>query len=184
MSPEGGSGADGPRLTGDVRAYVPAFGRHHVVAIRAVGATNGGDLSVGRAFRMGGSARDTGLIDFSTAPTTLMRGFPTDAFAGSHAALVNVEYRVPLSRPQRGFGTWPLFFRAIHAAVFTDVGQVWTASFRASDGKASLGAELSVDAVLGFQLPITATVGTAWGHDGSGKVPDHMAFYVQLGHAF
>ncbi len=125
--------------------------------------------------------RDTGLIDFSTAPTTLMRGFPTDTFAGSHAALVNVEYRFPLSRPQRGFGTWPLFVRAIQAAVFTDVGHVWTASFRASDGKASSGAELSVDTVLGFQLPVTATVGTAWGHDGSGKVPDATAFYVQLG---
>ncbi len=184
MRPEAGSSADAPRLTGDVRAYLPAFGQHHVIAIRAVGATNGGDLSVGRAFRMGGSARDTGLIDFSTAPTTLMRGFPTDTFAGSHAALVNVEYRFPLSRPQRGFGTWPLFFRAVHAAVFTDLGQVWTASFRANDGKASLGAELSVDAVLGFQLPVTATVGTAWGHDGSGRVPDHTAFYVQLGHAF
>jgi hypothetical protein len=184
MRPGSGSSADGPRLTADVRAYVPAFGQHHVIALRAVGATNGGDLSVGRAFRMGGSARDTGLIDFTTAPTTLMRGFPTDTFAGSHAALVNVEYRVPLSRLQRGFGTWPVFFKAIHAAVFTDLGQVWTAGFRASDGKTSLGAELSVDAVLGFQLPVTATVGTAWGHDGSGRVPDHTAFYVQLGHAF
>ena len=75
--PQADSDADAPRLTGDVRAYVPAFGRHHVIALRAVGATNGGDLSVGRAFRMGGSARDAGLIDFSTAPTTLMRGFPS-----------------------------------------------------------------------------------------------------------
>ena len=184
MRPEAGSSADGPRLTADVRAYVPALGQHHVIAIRAVGATSGGDLSVGRAFRMGGSARDTGLIDFTTAPTTLMRGFPTDTFAGSHAALLNVEYRVPLSRPQRGSGTWPVFVKAIHAAVFTDLGQVWTGSFRANDGKVSVGAELSVDAVLGFQLPVTATVGTAWGHDGSGSVPDHTAFYVQLGHSF
>jgi len=184
MRPEAGSSADGPRLTADVRAYVPALGQHHVIAIRAVGATSGGDLSVGRAFRMGGSARDTGLIDFTTAPTTLMRGFPTDTFAGSHAALLNVEYRVPLSRPQRGSGTWPVFVKAIHAAVFTDLGQVWTGSFRANDGKVSVGAELSVDAVLGFQLPVTATVGTAWGHDGSGRVPDHTAFYVQLGHSF
>jgi hypothetical protein len=184
MRPEAGSSADGPRLTGDVRAYLPAFGRHHVIAMRAVGATNGGDLSVGRAFRMGGSARDTGLIDFSTAPTTLMRGFPSDTFAGSHAALVNVEYRLPLARPQRGHGTWPLFLRAVHTAVFSDVGEVWTAGFRAGDVKASFGAELSVDVILGFQLPVTATVGGAWGRDGSGRVPDHTAFYVQLGHAF
>lgn len=178
------SEGDAPRLTGEVRAYVPAFGQHHVIAFRAVGGTTGGDLSVGRAFRMGGSARDAGLIDFSTAPTTLMRGFPADTFAGSHAALVNLEYRLPLARPQRGAGTWPFFVRAIHAAVFADVGEVWTASFRASDVKVSVGAELSVDTVLGYQLPLTATVGTAWGRDGSGKVPDHTAFYVQLGRAF
>ncbi len=182
--PEAGSNADAPRLTGEFRAYVPAVGRHHVIALRAVAATNGGDLSVARAFRMGGSARDTGLIDFSTALTTLMRGFPTDTFAGSHAALVNVEYRMPLARPQRGAGTWPFFVRAIHAAVFTDAGQVWNATFHAGDVKTSVGAELSVDAVLGYQLPITVTVGGAWGRDGSGKVPDHTAFYVQLGHAF
>ena len=179
-----GADADATRLTGDVRAYVPAFGPHHVIALRAVGATITGDLSVGRTFLMGGSARDTGLIDFSTAPTTLMRGFPGDTFGGSHAALVNVEYRVPLARPQRGLGTWPLFLRTIHAAAFTDVGHVWTTGFHASDVKSSFGAELSVDAVEGYFLPITATVGAARGHDGSGTVPDHTTLYVRLGHAF
>jgi surface antigen Omp85-like protein/WD40 repeat protein len=179
-----GADADAARLTGDVRAYLPALGPHHVIALRAVGATTTGDPSFSRTFLMGGSARDTGLIDFGSAPTTLMRGFPSDTFGGRHAALLNVEYRVPLARPQRGLGTWPLFLRTIHAAAFTDAGHVWTTGFRASDLKSSFGVELSVDAVAGFFLPVTATVGAAWGHDGSGNVPDRTALYIQLGHAF
>ena len=179
-----GADGDASRLTGDVRAYLPALGSHHVIALRAVGATTAGDLSLGRAFRMGGSARDTGLIDFTTAPTTLMRGFPSDTFGGRHAALVNAEYRVPLGRPQRGFGTWPLFVRTIHAAAFTDVGNVWTESFRADDMKSSYGVELSADAIAGYVLPFTATAGVARGHDGSGRVPGRTMLYFQIGHSF
>jgi hypothetical protein len=179
-----GADADVTRVTGEVRAYLPALGPHHVLALRAVGGTTAGEVSVDRMFRMGGSARDAGLIDFGTAPTTLMRGFPRDTFGGRHAALVNFEYRVPLARPQRGFGTWPLFVRAVHAAAFADAGHVWTTSFRARDLKSSVGVELSVDAIAGYFLPVTATVGAARGHDGSGRVPGRTMLYFQLGRSF
>lgn len=179
-----GAAADATRVTADVRAYVPAFGPHQVLAVRAVGAAVEGDLSVARTFLMGGAARDTGLVDFGTAPTTLMRGFASDTFGGSHAALMNLEYRIPLARPQRGLGTWPLFLQTIHAAAFTDIGHVWTNVFRASDVKSSLGAELSVDTVAGYFLPVTVTAGAAWGHDDSGSVPNQSTWYVRLGRAF
>jgi hypothetical protein len=179
-----GAAADAMRVTADVRAYIPALGPHQVLAVRGVGAAVTGDLSVARTFLMGGSARDTGLIDFGTAPTTLMRGFPSGTFGGSHAALLNLEYRIPLARPQRGLGTWPAFLETIHAAAFTDVGHAWTNVFRASDAKVSLGAELSVDAVAGYFFPVTVTAGAARGHDGRGSVPDQTTWYVRLGHAF
>jgi hypothetical protein len=179
-----GADSEATRLTGEIRAYLKGGGPHRVIALRGVGATTSGRPSILDVFRMGGSPPDAGLIDFSTALTTLMRGFPNDTFAGRHAALVNIEYRAPLARPQRGAGTWPLFMQALHAAGFADVGQVWTTSFRASDTKASFGAELSADTVLGFYLPITASIGAAWGHDGSGNVPDHTRFYLRLGNTF
>ena len=113
-----------------------------------------------------------------------MRGFPRDTFGGEHAALLNLEYRVPLARPQRGSGTWPLFVRTIHAAAFADAGHVWTTSFRAGDIKSSYGVELSVDAIAGYFLPVTATVGVARGRDGSGKVPGRTMLYFELGHSF
>jgi hypothetical protein len=179
-----GAAADATRVTADARAYLPALGPHQVLAVRAVGAAVGGDGSVARTFLMGGAARDTGLLDFGTAPTTLMRGFPSDTFGGTHAALMNVEYRVPLARPQRGLGTWPLFLQTIHAAAFTDIGHAWTDVFRASDMKVSLGAELSVDGVAGYFLPVTLTAGVAMGRDGSGSAPNQTTWYVRLGRGF
>jgi outer membrane protein assembly factor BamA len=179
-----GAASDATRVTADARAYIPALGAHQVLAVRAVGAAVTGDLSVARTFLMGGSTRDTGLIDFGTAPTSLMRGFPSDTFGGSHAALMNLEYRIPLARPQRGLGTWPAFLQTVHAAAFTDVGHVWTNVFRASDAKISVGAELSLDLVTGYFFPVTLTAGAARGHDGSGSVPDQTTWYIRLGRAF
>ncbi|MBI3402701.1 MAG: PD40 domain-containing protein [Acidobacteria bacterium] len=179
-----GAAADATRVTADVRAYVPGLGAHQVLAVRAVGAAVGGDLSVARTFLMGGATRDTSLIDFGTAPTTLMRGFPSDTFGGTHAALMNLEYRIPLARPQRGLGTWPAFLQTVHAAAFADAGHAWTNIFRASDMKVSLGAELSVDAVAGYFLPVTLTVGVARGRDGSGSAPNQTTWYIRLGRGF
>jgi len=179
-----GAAADATRVTADARVYLPAFGPHQVIAVRAVGAAVGGDRSVARTFLMGGAARDTGLIDFGTGPTTLMRGFPSDTFGGTHAMLMNLEYRIPLARPQRGLGTWPYFLQTIHAAAFTDVGHAWTNIFRAQDMKVSIGAELSVDGVAGYFLPVTLTAGVARGRDGSGTAPNQTTWYVKLGRAY
>ena len=113
-----------------------------------------------------------------------MRGFATDTFAGSHVALLNADYRWPIARPQRGVGTWPLLLHTVHAAVFADAGHAWTRTFHADAIKASAGAELSADVVAGYFVPFTATIGAAWGHDGSGLVRDGATLYFRVGRAF
>jgi len=113
-----------------------------------------------------------------------LRGFPSNAFPGSHVALMNVDYRFPLVRPQRGLGTWPLFLHTVHAAVFGDAGHAWTRAFDAKAIKTSIGAELSANIVFGYFFPVTATVGAARGHDGSGTAADRTTFYVRVGRAF
>jgi len=72
----------------------------------------------------------------------------------------------------------------LSAAVFTDVGQAWTGTFHASAAKMSAGAELSADVIGGYYFRFTAAAGAAWGHDGSGLVPDRTTIYVRLGRAF
>jgi hemolysin activation/secretion protein len=139
---------------------------------------------VGRTFLLGGDATSTGVLDFGSGAFSLLRGFPIDTFAGSRVALLNADYRWPIARPQRGLGTWPFFVHTIHAAVFADAGDAWTHAFSARAIKTSTGAEVSADVIAGYFLPLTATIGAAWGHDGSGAVAGGATVYVRVGKAF
>jgi outer membrane protein assembly factor BamA len=179
-----GSSADATTVTGDVRAYLPPLAEHHVLALRVAAGRSVGDPDAGRTFLLGGSFPGGGVADFDSRAISLLRGFVDNRFAGSHVALMNIEYRWPIARPQRGVGTWPLFLHTIHAAVFADAGQAWTRAFRADAVKTSAGAEVSADVVAGYTLPFTFTMGAAWGHDGSGIVASRATGYVRVGKSF
>ena len=179
-----GSFADATTTTGDLRAYLPGVGAHHVVALRAGGGVAAGDATVARTFLLGGHSTGNGVTDLSSSAFALLRGFPADSYAGSHVALANAEYRWPIARPQRGHGTWPLFLHTVHAAVFADAGHAWTRTFQRSAIKSSAGAELSANLVAGFFAPFTATFGAAWGHDGSAPLADRVTAYFRVGKAF
>jgi outer membrane translocation and assembly module TamA len=178
-----GAFADATTYTADGRAYLPAFGQHHVFALRAAAGTSAGNPTMERTFHLGGGP-NLSALDFGSEAISLLRGFALDTFAGSHVAVANVDYRLPLARPQRGVGTWPIFLQTLHAAVFADAGQAWTGVFRAGDLKTDAGAELSADVVAGYTLPLTTVFGAAWGHDGSGTIADHLTLYFRIGHAF
>ena len=179
-----GAAAEASAATADARVYLPGFSDHHVLAIRAAGGASTGDRNLRRAFLLGGAGPDISVVDFGHEGISLLRGFPSDTFAGTHVALVNADYRWPIARPERGTGTWPIFLHTIHAAVFADAGHAWTRAFAARDLKTSVGAELSFNLVAGYFLPVTATVGAAWGHDGSHTVADRATAYFRVGRAF
>ncbi len=157
-----GSEGNGGTATFDVRAYVPVAPRHAVVAVRGAAATNWGDEAVRRIFSASGYDAQPGGFRFGSDAIGLLRGVSDDDVAGRHAAVVNVDYRVPLRRLDRGWGSIPVFARVLHGAVFVDVAHAWTTRFDASDATLSFGAELSLDAVIGFRLPVTLTTGAAW----------------------
>jgi hypothetical protein len=179
-----GSFASAQAFTADVRAYLPGFAAHQVVAIRAAGGVSTGDADVRRTFHLGGATAAGGTIDFDRSAISLLRGFPADTFAGSHVALVNADYRFPIARPQRGHGTWPFFIHTIHGAVFADAGHAWTHAFDAGAIKTSIGGEISARIVAGYFLPLTITAGVARGHDGSHTVSDRTTVYARVGYAF
>jgi Tol biopolymer transport system component len=161
-------GADGNAegWTIDVRGYLPVVPRHSVVAARIAGGAASGDTNVRRLFSASGNGPQTLGFGFGTDAVGLIRGLDEDEVLGSSAAVVNVDYRFPLLRIDRGIGSWPAFARVLHGAVFVDAGHAWEDSFRRADVRVSLGAELSLDTVLGYVLPVTFTAGTAWvSHD-------------------
>ena len=179
-----GSRADATTVTGDFRAFLPALAPHHVVALRVAGGASTGDPPSGRAFLLGGGLPQTSVMSFGRSAVSLLRGFPSNTFAGSRVALLNAEYRWPIARPQRGLGTWPLFLHSLHGAVFADAGHAWTRTFSLDAAKTSVGAELSTAVIAGYVIPVTATFGAAWGHDGSGTASGGATVYVRIGRAF
>jgi hypothetical protein len=169
-------------LTADVRAYVPGAAAHHVLAVRGGAGWSSDASGVGRRFLLGGAAPAGDVVDFDADAFGLLRGVDENRFAGSRVAVLNVDYRFPIGRPQRGVGTWPAMLHTVHAAVFADAGHAWSETFRISDVKSSVGAELSVDVVAGYSIPLTVAGGVAWS-----RVPGEprsISAYLRLGRAF
>jgi hypothetical protein len=174
-----GADDNGQATTVDLRGYVPVFPRHAVVAARVAGAASWGDLVVRRQFSASGSGPQLLGFDFGSDAIGLLRGVSEDAVVGTRAAVVNVDYRFPLLQIERGVGTWPAFARVLHGALFVDAGHAWDSTFRRSEVTVSLGAELSLDAVVGYVLPLTVTAGGAWVSQDRG-----FAGFAGIGKAF
>jgi hypothetical protein len=157
-----GSDGDAGSAIVDLRGYLRMGPRHAVLAVRGAGASSWGDEPVRRLFSASGSGSQGRGFAFSSDAIGLMRGIDEGDVLGEHAAVFNVDYRVPLWRIERGLGTLPAFFRTVHAAAFVDVGHAWSDRFDSGDVSRAAGLELSLDTVLGYNLPLTFTGGVAW----------------------
>jgi hypothetical protein len=162
-----------------VRAYLPGIGRNHVLAARAAAGLSRGDLLARQAFVVGLASASLSTGDFSADALGLMRDGQTET-SGDRLLVSNVEYRLPLATIDRGFGTWPLFLRRVHASFFSDAAQVRGAA--GERWRRAIGAELGVTAVAGYALPFDAVVGVAWGTDD--RQHSGATAFARLGRAF
>jgi hypothetical protein len=176
-----GADGDAGAATVDARGYVGLFPRHGVLAVRAAAAATWGDAAVRRIFSASGSASQPGGPRFGRDAIGLLRGVDDDEVIGRQAVVANADYRFPIRRIDRGIGTLPFFARVVHAAVFIDVGNAWTAPtrFEREDILVSTGLEASLDAVIGYKLPLTVAGGAAWVSGGRG-----LAVFGRIGRAF
>jgi hypothetical protein len=174
---------NGLALTADARYYRRLVGRHDVLAIRAAAAGSWGDDAAAQLFSASGSGPAAAGFGFGLDAIGLLRGFDEDVVVGTRAAVVNVDYRMPLWRVGRGAGTIPAFLRTVHGAVFFDAGQAWSDGFRWDDARTSFGGEISADTVLGFVLPLTFTAGAAVRYDGTIDRSSVVGF-ARVGRAF
>ena len=178
-----GADGNGFAATVDARRYWRAIPRHGVVAVRGAAAAYWGDREVERIFSASGYGPQSAGFRFGRDAIGLLRGFSEDDITGTRAVTANVDYRIPLARVDRGIGTIPFFMRSVHGAVFVDTGHAWTERARWQDVRTSIGAEISLDAVVGFALPLTFTAGAAWRRDGDAGDRGFVAF-GRIGRAF
>lgn len=178
-----GADGDASAVTIDGRVYLRAVPRHGVIAARVAAAASWGDPQVRREFSASGPGPQPGGFRFGFDAIGLLRGFDEDDAIEPHAAVINLDYRLPLLRIERGVGTFPVFARTLHGALFVDAGHVWADSFHARDARLALGGELSLDAVLGYSLPLTFTGGASWRRDPSGRERG-AALFGRIGTAF
>jgi len=182
-----GSDLEFTKCTADWHQYINFPWPHQVLQARAfVGASKGERLAQG-AFQMGGEPLGAvtpenpgdailGLDDLST----VLRGYPENAFRGSKAGLLSLEYRFPISNLEKGFSTKPLFLRRLHGAVFAETGNVWDNTFHRGDLKSAAGAEARLDVDLGYSVPATFRIGIARGFDEKGETRPYIGIWLPL----
>lgn len=177
-----GADGNGFAATVDLRRYWTVVPRHGIVAFRAAAARSWGDEAAERLFSASGHGPQSGGFGFGRDAIGLLRGFSEDDVVGTRAVTVNADYRIPLARVDRGVGTIPFFMRSLHGALFVDAGQAWSEPPRWADVRTSIGAEVSLDAVIGFALPVTFTAGAAWRRDG--EAGRGFVAFGRIGRAF
>jgi hypothetical protein len=196
------------RAQASVAQYLPLYRPWHVVlALRLAGGVADGTIGGRAPFTLGGES-STDLLSAALGtvglPANQLRGYPQDAFGGTGYGLGNVELRFPIVSPTRGYSTWPIFLRRVHAAVFMDAGDAFDlpnqppiafhpASWQ--EVRFSTGAELRLEVVLGYYLrtdlrigvarPLGALLGDGRAADAAIGLHDpELVFYFTLGQSF
>ena len=181
-------------ISGSLAAYKSidvGASAHHVIALRAAaGAAEGAELS---EFDLGGaSGADIAALPgvaLGTRRIFAVRGFPVGVESGTRIVAGSLEYRLPLSRPERGFGLWPVFLDRTSLTAFADAGSA-SGGFGmpgsiADHWVASAGGELGINLAVPYDVPYILRVGFAApvvNHSGL-DVPG-ASVYLRLGFSF
>lgn len=105
----------------------------------------------------------------------VMRGYGGGVFIGRNMLAATAEYRFPLVYTYKGLGTYPFFFRRLHAALFADAitldGSAYNQSINAYQQEKigtfhmGTGVELKFDTTLFYYMPVQLIVGAYYGID-------------------
>jgi len=169
-------------MSGSVTGYVPMpWPGHQTLAMRFAGAVSGGNYPRSGLYFVGGYD-----LANNSLPSTVfsgvyngafvLRGYPPRSYSGSSYVLQNVEYRLPIVRPDRGLSTLPIYLRRIDANLFWDYGGAFESFafdrvrfFRngsiidAPDLHTSVGAEVWFGLTLGYVMNAQLRLGYAYG---------------------
>lgn len=143
------------------------WARNHTLSLGYTGGIGGGDLSRRGIYYLGGFAPGGDflralLLGGATASGSL-RGYQPSVMHGDQMHLLTVAYRFPLVWFERGYQTLPVFLWRLHGLIYSDVGAAFFGRLSPDRFRASLGAEVRLDGLLGYYVPFTVQLGYAYG---------------------
>jgi outer membrane protein assembly factor BamA len=201
ISPEEGGSlelslrAEHPRLGSSYRSLATVLSANyylrnpwlarHVLALDLFAGHGRSSYRRRRLFSIGGLPTRDPLLDLFTGRLSgapALRGFPAIAFAGNSMVSAHAEYRLPIADLERGHETLPLYWRALHAALFLDTALVADKPRRLlRSRRASIGAELRVGLLFAHVIPTTIRIGYG---NGLGRDRRRRNFFLVIGQSF
>jgi hypothetical protein len=195
-SPYTGSSFTVRNISGGIAGYIEMPWRgHHTLALRTAGAINAGNWPRNGGYYVGGydlagNSLPSTVLSGVFNGSFVLRGYPPRVYSGSEYILTNIEYRLPIAKPDRGISTLPLYLRRIDGNVFLDYGGAFNyldlrkirffhhgALIDTDQLHASIGAELWFGLTLGYQLDTQLRLGYAYGFSPE-AVPYGQPYFV------
>ncbi len=179
------------QFSAELREYVTMpWAANHVFAMRAAAGVSFANSRFLGNYILGGAVGDAAFY-VRPAEYRMIRGYPFGADRGDNYWLAGGEYRFPLWRMDRGFGTVPAFLRVLHGAIYVDAGNAFNELTSVSDAfddtLVGVGAELRLNTVLGWAGGFNFRLGYGVGLTQSAVAfgpASPGAFYFQLGGAY
>lgn len=135
----------------------------HVLMLDVFGGYGRSNYKRSRLFAIAGLPTRDLLLDAYQqrfAGTRALRGYPLVPYAGDLLLSGTVEYRLPFYDIERGVGTLPIYFGALHGALFVDGAAIADGPRGLRRGQHySAGLEGRLDLVVGYALPVSVRVG-------------------------
>lgn len=157
--------------------------QRHAFVLRVRGAHMASSWASTRPYVLGGAWDQSildALIEQTSAPTTVVRGYDSGVRSGANTLLLNAEYRFPLWWIDAGYSSMPLFFERLTGAVFVDAGSAYQRAPVLDELLLGVGAEVRLRFRLGYFLDQNMRLGVARGFG-----PDGIwNWYLSMGSGF
>jgi Tol biopolymer transport system component len=147
----------------------PPWARLHAVGLLYRGGAGVGDRR--NVFALGGfPSQDTLRTIFlnQRGCCVFLRGYPAYSIRGDAFEAITAEYRLPLVWIERGYQTFPLYFRRIWGAAFFDAGDAYVGAFHPSNLKTDVGVEAHLQFNVAYFLESEVQIGFAHGFQAPG----------------
>ena len=139
---------------------------HHTLTLSLSGGIHVSDPPNQWSFSVGGHTPqnivDT-ILNNTAAGSATLRGYPSDAFRGSHFHSIRLNYKFPIWFAELGYGTLPVYVRRVDGSIFSDNAIIAYDELDRDDWKSSVGAQVNVRFSLGYYQYMTLTLGYAQG---------------------